>query len=43
MNTATLTDAQLVLASVADPNAFGKVLDRHARTIYRFAWRPSGN
>lgn len=42
MNTATLTDAQLVLASVADPDAFGKVFDRHARTIYRFAWRRVG-
>lgn len=42
MKTSTLTDAQLVLVSAADPNAFGKVFDRHARAIYRFAWRRVG-
>ncbi len=42
MDTATLTDAQLVIASVGDPGAFGKVFDRHAPVIYRFAWRRVG-
>lgn len=42
MDTATLTDAQLLLASAADRNAFGEVFDRHARAIYRFAFRRVG-
>lgn len=36
------TDAQLMLSSAEDPNMFGEVFDRHAPTIYRFAWRRVG-
>jgi RNA polymerase sigma factor (sigma-70 family) len=43
MLTAKLSDAELVVASEADPNAFGQVFDRHAKTVFRFAWRRVGD
>jgi RNA polymerase sigma factor (sigma-70 family) len=35
-------DADLISGSVDDPARFGAVFDRHAATIYRFAWRRVG-
>lgn len=43
MQTAALSDVQLVLASAVDPTAFGEVFDRHARTVFRFASRRVGS
>jgi RNA polymerase sigma-70 factor (ECF subfamily) len=43
MHTTAIPDAHLVVASVADPNAFGEVFDRHARTVFRFASRRVGS
>jgi RNA polymerase sigma-70 factor (ECF subfamily) len=43
MQTAALSDAHLVLASAADPTAFGQVFDHHARTVFRFASRRVGS
>jgi RNA polymerase sigma-70 factor (ECF subfamily) len=43
MQTTSLSDAQLVLASAADPTAFGQVFDRHARTVFSFASRRVGS
>lgn len=43
MQTATISDAQLVIASAKDPDAFGEVFDRHARAVFQFAWRRVGS
>jgi RNA polymerase sigma factor (sigma-70 family) len=43
MQTTAQSDAQLVLASAANPSAFGEVFDRHARTVFHFASRRVGS
>jgi RNA polymerase sigma factor (sigma-70 family) len=42
METATKVDAGDMAPSETDPGWFASVFDRHARTIYRFAWRRVG-
>jgi RNA polymerase sigma factor (sigma-70 family) len=38
----SVDDAQFVLASDGDPEAFGELYDRHAETLYRYAARRLG-
>jgi len=36
------TDAALVLAAKADPEAFGALYDRYVDTVYRYLYRQTG-
>lgn len=39
----TTTDSALIQASIAEPERFGELFDRHYREIHNFAWRRLGS